>query len=116
MKTAHRKWWFFAIVLLAISSVRASDNDADFSQPLTQSTFDQLIPTSYPTLRTRFDRLLPTTWPLIDPGIPRIHITENLVHPLSQPLLIVNPAREPKKVAPPRRTPPSTGRKAPQSR
>jgi len=49
-----------------------------------------LIPTSYPTLRPSFERLIQTTLPLTDPGIARVPITENLVHPLDQQLLIVN--------------------------
>src|SRR5438046_10757116 len=58
--------------------------------PLIQARFEHLMPTSYPTIRPSFDRLIQTTLPLTDPGIGRVPITENLVHPLDQQLLIVN--------------------------
>ena len=78
------------IVALAISGLSALADDTYLEAPLTQARFDRLIPTSYPTVRPKFGRLIPTTLPLIQPGIARVHITENLVYPLSQPLLIVN--------------------------
>ena len=86
MKTTCGGQWLFVATALALSGVWATADDA----PLIQVRFDQLIPTSYPTLRPSFDRLIQTTLPLTDPGIARIPITENLVRPLDQPLLIVN--------------------------
>jgi hypothetical protein len=86
MKTTCGGQWLFVATALALSGVRATADDA----PLIQARFDQLIPISYPTIRPSFDRLIQTTLPLIDPGIARVPITENLVRPLDQPLLIVN--------------------------
>ena len=90
MKTARSRQWLFVATALALSGVRATADDANSGEPLVQARFDQLIPTSYPTLRPGFDRLIQTTLPLTDPGIARVPITENLVHPLDQPLVIVN--------------------------
>ena len=90
MKTTRGRRWLFVATALALSGVRAMADDASFSEPLIQARFDQLIPTSYPTITPRFDRLIQRTWPLTDPGIARVPITENLVRPLDQPLLIVN--------------------------
>ena len=90
MKTARGRQWLFVATALALSGVQATADDANSGEPLVQARFDQLIPTSYPTLRPSFDRLIQTTGPLSDPGIARVPITENLVHPLDQPLLIVN--------------------------
>ena len=90
MKTICGRQWLFVATALALSGVRATADDANFSEPLIQARFDQLIPTSYPTLRPSFERLIQTTLPLTDPGIARVPITENLVHPLDQQLLIVN--------------------------
>jgi len=90
MKTARGRQWLFVATALALSGVRATADDANSGEPLVQARFDQLIPTSYPTLRPSFDRLIQTTGPLTDPGIARVPITENLVHPLDQQLLIVN--------------------------
>jgi hypothetical protein len=86
MKTTCGGQWLFVATALALSGVRATADDA----PLIQARFDQLIPTSYPAIRPGFDRLIQTTLPLTDPGIARVPITENLVHPLDQPLVIVN--------------------------
>ena len=86
MKTTCGGQWLFVATAPALSGVRATADDA----PLIQARFDQLIPTSYPTLRPSFDRLIQTTLPLTDPGIARVPITENLVRPLDQQLLIVN--------------------------
>jgi len=86
MKTARGRQWLFVATALALSGVRATADDA----PLIQVRFDQLISTSYPTIRPGFDRLIQTTLPLTDPGIARVPITENLVRPLDQPLVIVN--------------------------
>ncbi len=86
MKTTCGGQWLFVATALALSGVRATADDA----PLIQARFDQLIPISYPTIRPSFDRLIQTTWPLTDPGIARVPITENLVRPLDQPLLIIN--------------------------
>jgi hypothetical protein len=86
MKTTCGGQWLFVATALALSGVRATADDA----PLIQARFDQLIPISYPTIGPSFDRLIQTTWPLTDPGIARVPITENLVRPLDQQLLIVN--------------------------
>jgi hypothetical protein len=86
MKTTCGGQWLFVATALALSGVRATADNA----PLIQARFDQLIPISYPTIRPSFDRLIQTTWPLTDPGIAQVPITENLVRPLDQPLLIVN--------------------------
>ena len=80
----------FVATALALSGVRATADDANSGEPLIQVRFDQLIPISYPTIRPGFDRLIQTTLPLTDPGIARVPITENLVRPLDQPLVIVN--------------------------
>jgi hypothetical protein len=89
MKTICGRQWLFVATALALSGVRVTADDAN-SGELIQARFDQLIPTSYPTMGAKFDRLIQTTWPLTDPGIARVPITENLVHPLDQPLVIVN--------------------------
>ena len=121
MKTTCGGQWLFVATALALSGVRATADDA----PLIQARFDQLIPTSYPTMRPSFDRLIQTTLPLSDPGIARVPITENLVRPLDQPLVIVNegwgqlPAIRPKRESIPelrqtsasRHAPPRTGGK-----
>src|SRR6478736_3059299 len=86
MKTTCGGQWLFVATAVALSAVWATADDA----PLIQARFDQLIPTSYPTIRPGFDRLIQTTLPLTDPGIARVPITENLVRPLDQPLVIVN--------------------------
>ena len=90
MKTTCGRQWLFVATALALSGVPAMADDANLGEPLIQARFDQLIPTSYPTLRPSFDRLIQTTLPLTDPGIARVPITENLVRPLDQQLLIVN--------------------------
>jgi len=98
MKSLRRLQWALVMIALAMSGLPAlaDDNylsmtdDNYLSMPLTQARFDRLIPTSYPTIRPTFNRLIPTTLPLIQPGIARMPITENLINPLSQPLLIVN--------------------------
>ena len=90
MKTTCGRQWLLVATALALSGVRATADDANSAEPLVQARFDQLIPTSYPTIRPSFDRLIQTTRLLTDPGIARIPITENLVHPLDQQLLIVN--------------------------
>src|SRR6478672_4828345 len=86
MKTTCGGQWLLVATALVLSGVRVTADDA----PLIQARFDQLIPISYPTIRPSFDRLIQTTLPLIDPGIARVPITENLVRPLDQQLLIVN--------------------------
>ena len=90
MKSFRTLPWAFVIVALAMSGLSALADDNYLEGPLTQARFDRLIPTSYPTIRPKFTRLIPTTLPLVQPGVARVHITENLVYPLSQPLLIVN--------------------------
>jgi hypothetical protein len=89
MRTVRSLPWVLAVVALAMSGVPALSQDVYFSEPLIQTTFDHLIPTTHPTIRPKFDQLRPTTRPLIHPGVPRVHITENLIHPLAQRLLIV---------------------------
>jgi len=102
MKTTRGRQWLFAATALALSGVGATADDASGDR-LVQARFDQLVPTSYPIVTARFDRLIQTTWPLTDPGIARVPITENLVHPMDQPLVIVNegwgqlPAIKPKR-------------------
>ena len=118
MKTMCGRQWLFIVTALALSGVQATADDAN-SGELIQARFDQLIPTSYPTIGARFDRLIQTTWPLTDPGIGRIPITENLVHPLDQPLVIVNegwgqlPAIRPKRESIPELRQTSANRHAP---
>lgn len=90
MKITCGRHWLFVATALALSGVRATADDANSGERMIQARFDQLIPTSYPTIGSRFDRLIQTTWPLTDPGIAHVPITENLVHPLDQPLVIVN--------------------------
>jgi hypothetical protein len=90
IKTTCGRQWLFVATALALSGVPAMADDANLGEPLIHARFDQLIPTSYPTLRPSFDRLIQTTLPLTDPGIARVPITENLVRPLDQQLLIVN--------------------------
>lgn len=90
MKSVRSLQWASMMITLAMSGLPALADDNYLDMPLTQARFDRLIPTSYPTIRPKFNRLIPTTLPLIQPGIARVHITENLVYPLSQPLLIVN--------------------------
>src|SRR4030095_9088417 len=91
MKSVRSLQWALVMVALAMSGLPAlADDDNYLGMPLTQARFHRLIPTSYPTVRPPFNRLIPTTLPLVQPGIARVHITENLVYPLSQPLLIVN--------------------------
>jgi hypothetical protein len=125
MKTTYGRQWLFVATALALSGVRATADDANSGERMIQVRFDQLIPTSYPTIGPRFDRLIQTTWPLTDPGIGRVPITENLVHPLDQPLVIVNegwgqlPAIRPKRESIPelrqtsvsRHSPPAPGGK-----
>ena len=115
MKTTCGRQSLFVATALALSGVRAWADDAS----LIQVRFDQLISTSYPTIRPGFDRLIQTTLPLTDPGIARVPITENLVHPLDQPLVIVNegwgqlPAIRPKRESIPELRQTSANRHAP---
>lgn len=90
MKTIRILFGAIFIFAVALTQARATNDDVYFSAPLTQVTFDRLIPTFYPTIEPHFNGLQPTTYPLIYPGVPRVHITENLVYPSDQPLLIVN--------------------------
>src|SRR5689334_15351951 len=77
------------VVALLMCATRAIADDSYGGLPLLQVRFDQLIPTSFPTKTSGFERLRQTTWPLVDPGVATVPITENLVHPLDQPLLIM---------------------------
>lgn len=78
------------ICAVALAHASAYSDYVYDEQPLVQAQFDRLIPTSYPTIAPDFGLLRPTTSPLIYPGVPQIHITENLSRPTEQPLLIVN--------------------------
>ena len=95
IKTTCGRQWLFVATALALSGVPAMADDANLGEPLIQARFDQLVPTSYPTIRPRFDRLIQTSWPVIHPGVAQVPITANLVRPLDQPLLIVNPVGRP---------------------
>ena len=110
MKSVRSLQWTLVLVALAMSGLPALGDDIYLGKPLTQATFDRLIPTSYPTFKPSFTHLRPTTLPLIHPGIPRVHITENLVRPLSQPLLLVNERSESLAAALSRRPRPRAGR------
>lgn len=76
--------------VLGIATASAYSDYIYLEEPLLQVTFDRLIPTSYPTIQPDFNKLRPTIRPLIYPGIPQVHIIDNLIHPTDQPLLIVN--------------------------
>ena len=95
MRTSYGLRWLIACAALAIGSRWALGDDTNYGQPLTQVSFDRLVPTSYPTIHPNFDRLRSTTYPLIDPGVPRIHITEGLTQAFDKPLLITNESGEP---------------------
>ena len=90
MKIRCSRQWLVVAIAFVLSSVRATADDATPGEGVIQVRFDQLIPTSYPTVGARFDRLIQTTLPLTDPGIAHVPITENLVRPLDQQLVIVN--------------------------
>ena len=90
MRASYGLRWLIACVALAIGSRWALGDDVNYGQPLTQVSFDRLVPTSYPTSHPNFDRLQPTKYPLIDPGVPQIHITEGLTQAFDKPLLITN--------------------------
>jgi hypothetical protein len=79
----------FVIFAAAINAALAYSEYVYLEEPLIQAQFEQLIPTSYPTIKVQFNKLRPTTWPLIYPGVPQVHITENLIHPTDQTLLVV---------------------------
>ena len=95
MKATYSLRWLLVCVALAISGRWAQGEDINYSQPLTQVSFDRLVPTSYPTIRPKFDRLRPTTYPLIHPGVPQIHITEGLTQAFARPLLVTSERPEP---------------------
>jgi hypothetical protein len=78
------------ILAIALANARAYSDYVYDEQPLVQNRFDRLIPTFYPTITPDFGLLRPTISPLIYPGVPQIHITENLSRPTEQALLIVN--------------------------
>src|SRR4029077_17929533 len=86
MKTTCGGQWLLVATAVALSGVWATADDA----PLIQVRFDQFIFTTYPRIRANLGRLIQTPLPLTDPGIARVPITENLVRPLDQPLVIVN--------------------------
>jgi len=90
MTSSRGRSWLFLAVALALSAAPAKADDVIYGQPLVQTRFDQLIPTSYPIVRPRFDRLIKTSRPVIHPGVPEVPITADLVRPTDQPLLIAN--------------------------
>ena len=63
------------------------DGSTYSGQALIQVNFDRLVPITYPLATVQFDGLKPSSYPVIDPGIARVHITEELVQPMEQPLL-----------------------------
>jgi len=78
----------FALSLLALCATRAMGDGGTYSgQALIQVNFDRLVPITYPLATVQFNGLKPSSYPVIDPGIARVHITENLAHPMEQPLL-----------------------------
>jgi hypothetical protein len=90
MRKFHCRRGSVVVVILGLSLLRASAQEADPGSPLIQVSFDRLVPTSYPVIHPRFDRLRSTVYPLITPDIPRVHITENLLIATAQPLLVPN--------------------------
>ena len=80
----------FLVSAFAFGATKAMGDDSYPGQPLIQSQFTRLIPVSYPLVTTHFSALKPTAFPVIQSGIPRVHITEKLVHPMEQPLLRSN--------------------------
>jgi len=90
MSNWDQRHWVIVMVVFVVGGARAMADDFYFGQPLLQVQFDQLVPRSSPTITSKFDRLRPTTSPLIDPGVATIPITDNLVHPLDQCLLITS--------------------------
>ena len=90
MKFVHVLGRIFVVSALTFSTTKAMGDDSYPGKPLIQADFTRLVPRSYPLVTTRFDALKPTTYPVFQPGIARVHITENLVRPLEQPLLRTN--------------------------
>jgi hypothetical protein len=88
MKAIRNLKWVLAAFAFATGGAHAADDGARYSKPLIQPDFARLIPKTYPVIRSRFDALRPTTEPVIHPGVPRVHITESLVHPTDRALLI----------------------------
>ena len=91
MKIVRGRRWLVMATFLVVGALRATaGEDSYFGQPLVQVRFDQLVPTTHPIVTPKFDRLLQTDVPLTDPGVARVPITDNLIHPLEQPLLIAS--------------------------
>lgn len=86
-------WNTFALLgLLWLGfDARADYSPVENSAPLLQVRFDNLVPTTEPLLTVQFDELIPRSEPVIQHGVPQVHITENLVHPMDGPLLITIP-------------------------
>jgi hypothetical protein len=80
----------FVVSALTFCTTKAMGDGSYPAQPLIQADFTRLVPRSYPLATTRFNALKPTTYPVLQPGIARVHITENLVHPIERPLLRSN--------------------------
>ena len=90
MKAAGGGRWLLVAAVVAISGSGARAADSYSGQSLIRPRFDRLIPTTSPVIRPGFHRLVQTTWPLINPGIARLPMTQDLIRPSDQPLLIVN--------------------------
>jgi len=75
------------ISALAFCTTKAMGDSGYVGQPLTQTDFNRLVPTSYPLVTTQFSALKPTTDGVSQTGVARIHPTDNLVHPIDKPLL-----------------------------
>jgi hypothetical protein len=77
----------FLVSALTLCASKAVGEGSYSGQPLIQVEFTRLVPITYPLATTRFTALRPTSFPVIQPGVARIHIIQNLVHPMAQPLL-----------------------------
>lgn len=80
----------FVVSALFFCTTKAMGEGTYPGRPLIQADFNRLIPISYPVVTTRFNGLKPTTYPVFQPGVARVHIPENVIHPVEQPLLRTN--------------------------
>ena len=79
MKT--KRAFHSVIVAVAVGSLRASADDSSSGGPLTQVTFDHLIPTPLPSgqsnfgrlRQTTFNQLIPTSFPAAQLNYARLH-------------------------------------------
>lgn len=94
MRASHGWQWLLVCLAFAIGAHPAEGEDISYAQPLTQVSFDRLVPTSYPVIRPKFAGLQSTTYPLIDPGVPHVHITEGLTQSFARPLLVTSETPE----------------------